>query len=775
MSLQAAAQEPDGADAGQSVQELDKVTVTAQKFGIGQARAAFEVGKEEIEQRPMGADISQSLARVPGVQVSTGDARGGSFSFEMYMRGLTDEQIGLTLDGIPTGDSRFNGGSPPARFIESSNISRIEVSQSSGEIGAPSRFALGGFINFMTDDPATEFGGTTEFGIGQYGFRRAFARLDTGESQSGWSAYLTASRQESDNWAGPDSRSSERDHFELKVLKTFYSGSRISARVSYNDQRDNDYNIVTKGEFENNPNTDRATDAISGIPAIDVDYGGALGGERKDWLAYVNGDFLLGENVTLKVNPYFQSLKGESYRYQDRSRILSGGDPRAVLGYNANGGAIRPSLTTLRDSNAYGGPADMRVTPRDRDRYGVTAEVVLDDIIQGHSFRLGGWYEDSKSSERRNFHPLSNPATSVAYDRGLLNYVEYERHANLDTTMFYLQDRMRFLDERLKVDLGATYYDVGYEAWSPLEYSSRLRFNQTSGLNAKLGTAYELSDGLELFGGYAQNFSGIPEDAFLGSTAIINPGTLKALESENVDLGLRYAKDDYAFSVQLYQVKLKNGVGIVPRATADEIEPDEIVRGNVATEAVNTAGQRNRGVELTGFADWGALDLYASYAYQDAKHDDPPVGSEARKRLAAIGIIGGARVRDIPRHSVFTQLGWEPGEHLRFDLNASYVGKRVGGHIIHPTTFEEVAIENLDSHVVVGLGARYAIRREGWPETDIVLNVDNLFDKDYLGSVSGATATQPEFGLLSGTGIYTLDRYFIGSPRTWTLSLRLRF
>lgn len=775
-SLQVMAQESTTADAqAASVQELDKVTVTAEKFGIGLARAAFQLNKEDIDQRPMGADITQSLAGVPGLQVSTGDARGGSFSFEMYMRGLSDEQIGLTLDGVPTGDSRFNGGSPPTRFIESSNTSRIEVSQSSGEIGAPSRFALGGFVNFVTDDPAQEFSATTEFGVGEYGFRRGFARLDTGESRNGFSAYASASRQEGDIWSGPDSRSFQRDHFELKALKVFENTSRISARVSYNDQRDNDFNIVTKGEFQADPNSDRATDAISGIPAIDVNFGGALGGTRKDLLAYVNGDFAVGSHVALRVNPYFQSLEGESYRYQDRSRILSGGDPRAVLGYTANGGAIRPALTTLRNSNAVGGPADMRVTPRDRDRYGVTAELEFRDLIEGHTFRLGGWYEDSDSTENRNFFPLIDSATSVAYDRGRLNYVEYERHARLATTMLYVQDQMRFFGERLKFDMGATYYDIGYEAWSPLEYSSRLKFSQTSGINAKFGAAYSLAKGLELFGGYARNFSGIPEDAFLGSTAVIRPGTLKPLESENVDFGLRLAAGRSAFSAQIYQVKLKNGVGIVPRLAGQEIEPEEIVRGNVATEAVNTAGQVNRGLELTGFTDLGAVDIYATFAYQDARHDDPPAGSEDRERLAAIAIIGGAGVRDIPRHRAFVRLGWKPTESLRFDLSGNYSGARVGGHIVRPGTFDEVAVETLPSYFVVGLGARYSIRRERWPETDIALNVDNLFDEHYIASVTGATATQPEFGLTVPPGAYTLDRYFIGAPRTWTLSLRLRF
>jgi len=127
-----------------STQELEVIEVLGQKIGAGESRATFVIGEQDIEERPLGAEITQSLAKVPGVQISTGDARGGSFSFEMYLRGLNKEQIGLTVDGIPTGDARFNGGSPPQRFIESSNIASIEVSQSAGDIGAPSRFALGG-------------------------------------------------------------------------------------------------------------------------------------------------------------------------------------------------------------------------------------------------------------------------------------------------------------------------------------------------------------------------------------------------------------------------------------------------------------------------------------------------------------------------------------------------------------------------------------------------------------------------------------------------------
>jgi iron complex outermembrane receptor protein len=291
-----------------------------------------------------------------------------------------------------------------------------------------------------------------------------------------------------------------------------------------------------------------------------------------------------------------------------------------------------------------------------------------------------------------------------------------------------------------------------------------------------------LADGWELFGGYAKNFAGIPEDAFLGSTAVISPKALDPVETENLDLGLRYVKPNMAFSLQAYDVDLKNNVGIVTRDPTATLEPEEVIRGNVATKAVNIAGVKTKGVELTGYYDFGVVDLYGSYSRQDAKHDDPAAGSAARKALASVAIIGGAGVRDIPKNSVYAQVGWKPLGGLKIDANVRYVGDRVGGHIVAPTTFQELGVEMIDGYALVGLTATYDLKRadnsKGWsvPDLRFQFNVDNLFDKEYIGAVSGSTATQPEFGYTIATpNARTLDRYFVGAPRTYTLSVRARF
>lgn len=754
-----------------SVADPNDIIVTGAKIGAGKGRATFELDRGDIEDRPLGADITQSLAKVPGVKVSTGDARGGSFSFEIFLRGLNKEQIGFTLDGIPTGDTRFNGGSPPQRFIESSNIGAITVSQSAGDVGAPSRFALGGFIDFRSDDPAKKFGVTVEGGGGSYKYTREFVRLDTGELEHGLTAYASFSHSYNDNWAGEDARHSSHSHAEAKVAKQFDSGSFVKARVVYNRQFDNDFNIVTLPQFRANPHGDGLNDTLTGIPNTDLLYGGTFGGKRKDFMAYMNAGLVLGDHITLTANPYYQTLDGYSLSYQNRRRVLTGGDPYAVTGYAANGGAIRPALTTITaGSNLVGGPADMRVTPRDRERYGTTAELKAVDLIPRNTFRVGLWIEGGTSHEERDFYSIIPSTTSLGWQVGKPSYVQYRRQTSIRTFEAYAQDSVAIIPDVLRLDAGLTWYQVHYTAQSPLEYAARLSFSQHSPVQPKVSLSYKPLAHVELFGGYAQNFSGISEDAFLGSTAVIQPGDLKALTSENFDGGVRYTNGPFAFSVQGFHVHLKNGVGIVPNDPT-VTDPIDIQRGNVATRAASIKGQSTDGIELTGLANFRWIDLYATYSYQNAKYDDAAPGSRDRLNLTSVAIIPGTAVRDIPRHSVYAEATLKPVRDLSLQANVHYISSRVGADIVAPTTFQEIGIERIPGYTLVGLSARYRVGFLPLKSAFIQLNVDNLFDKGYIASVSSATATSTETGLPGRS----LGRYFVGAPRTFTASFQVKY
>lgn len=764
------AQAEDDDKAGGSV--IEEVTVLGKIFGSGLSRATFELSKEDIEQRPLGAEITQSLDKIPGLQVSTGDSRGGSFSFELYLRGLQDQQIGLSIDGIPGGDARFNGGTPPNRYVESSNVSSIKVSQSSGEIGSPSTSALGGFIGFQTDDPKQEFGIDVEWGTGDFDYDRVFLRVDSGEILPGLTAYASYSEQNNEIFTGPNNRDRDREHFEAKLKKEFNNGSTVRYRYSYNKLEDNDFGIVSLGDFQNDPTSDTVNDVFTGNPSLDggfTGFGGALGGSREDHFTYFNIDLVVNENISLSFNPYYHELAGESFAYQTNASAGSVATDADGNDLDANGNII----------------TDMRVTPRDRKRYGVTGEIRLDDLFPNHSIRAGFWVENDKTNEDRNFFAVINPRTGIEFDRGMLRSVAYRRNLETEVRYLYIEDSISLLDDRLNLNIGLTHHDVDYSYDSPLEGNPGASISaKTNDVDIKVGVVYKFTDDLEGFVGYSQNFGGIFEDSFLGNSFALDPSSIEPETTENVDLGLRYVTgdfigDSFAASLQAYYIDFSNRLTTGP-TNIDPANIASVINGNSATQVINQGGVESWGIELTNSIAWGNFDLYATYSFQQSewKEDDPTQG-----------IVKGVQTQDIPEHSFFTELAWTPIENARFGLNAKYTGTRIGANLYAPglcsflpcldqnsnalAPLELIEIQEIPSYWLVGVNASYEIKDVKGVDVRLQLNVDNLLDETYIASVTGATLATAEFGSLftplSATN--AIDRYFIGGPRTVTFSI----
>ena len=94
--------------------------------------------------------------------------------------GLSEQQIGMTIDGLPNGNSNYGGGSKANRYIDFENLARAEVSQGTSDISSPSHEALGGTINFVTNNPYEETRLRSGISLGDNNARRFYMRYDTG-------------------------------------------------------------------------------------------------------------------------------------------------------------------------------------------------------------------------------------------------------------------------------------------------------------------------------------------------------------------------------------------------------------------------------------------------------------------------------------------------------------------------------------------------------------------------------------------------------------------
>ena len=786
------------------------VQVTGQALGKGEARANSVIDLAVIAEQPAGLDPLKLLARVPGMQVSSSDALTGSFSMRLSMRGFNKEQIGISIDGIPNGSTLSNGGTMPNRLLDPANLIRVDASQTAGDLGTPSNQALGGYIDFKTRDPAKERGGEIELATGSFGYRRGFVRVDTGKSAAGTSAYLDYSHEYVRTWPGDESGRNSRRHADLRVLQDMGGGSSLRGTVSYNRFSDNDYDAVAllaessrfyKATFYGNPTTDGLTDHWTGNPAIDQNYRGTRGINSEDILAHVDWTQRFGQSGKLTVKPYWHKQEGNGWFYvpyvqlpangQVYSAVAAGARPTATVQEcyqnqyrrDANGalipvGAVAiPAGSSSAALSSAGCPAAARyaMNPVSQwgareastrrsdnaiDRKGTLAEV-SDTLGEHQRIRIGGWIERTKRDKDRNWFAVTDPKVSGAFEESALYSITQDRHYSSDTAMVYAQDKVSLLDDRLLLDLGATYQRFKEDYSSPVEFSGTRSLKVSSKLLPKLAALYRVNDDWEVFASGSKNFSAIPDSVFEGTAAVDSKNGIKPETSVNKDVGVRWTSDNgYGAALTAYKIAYRDRISI------QNGNPNgDIFSRDATTTFANQGGISSEGLELTLRAMGTAYELYANASYNDAHYSsDTP----------AEGIKSGDPVLGAPRRSAFAEATWKPTPEWRLTANAHYVGEAAGtyGTVTNTVIAGGPAVyprQYMPAYTLVGVNFTYKPRGSlfGYgSRTEFALNVDNLFDRHYLGGVGAE---------LSSSNPLTTGRYFLGSPRTLYASMRVRF
>ena len=783
-------------------QQLPTQMIIGASLGKGEARANTVIDQRAIQEQPQGLDPLKLLSRVPGLQVGSGDAVGGSFSTRLSMRGMTKEQIGLSIDGIPNGSTLSNGGSMPIRLLDPSNLSRVNVSQTAGEIGTPSNQALGGFIDFQTRDPARLRGVDVELSAGNYGYKRAFVRFDTGEIAQGLTAYVDAAHDYIRTWPGDQSGRSSRDHFDLRVLQQFDGGSSLRATVSYNDMSSNDYDAVAlsarstgyKSNFETNPESDGLTDQWTGDPAKDQNYRRTRGIDSKELFAHVDGTLKLNELTTLTLKPYYHHQEGNGWFYVPYKQLPANGQLYSPVGAtdkgpvatvqecyanqyqrNPDGSLIKlpavafPTGVTAATLKAAGCPAAAAYAMNDQsawgareastrrggyetDRTGTLAEAstVLADI---HTLRVGAWYEHIDRTKTRNWYQASDPTRSWDYADSGLYSITQDRNYRSHSSMAYAQDRMSLLDDRMELDLGATYQSFTETYRSPVEFNGTRELSVNSKLLPKVAALYRIGNEWEVFASGSKNFSAIPDSVFEGTAAVDSKNGIKPETSINKDLGVRWIGRTAGLTVQLYDIDYRDRISI------QNGNPNgDIFSRDATTTFQNQGGISSRGFDVTGRALFGALELYANYEYNDAHYtEDTPFE----------GIRGGDPVLGVARHSAFAEASWRT-DLWRAAVNVKYVGEAAGSFDVRDTSGNVTyAREYMPAYTLVGLSAGYKLPDNLFgaiAKAELTFNVDNLFNEHYLGGLGQELTTSSPL---------TSGRYFLGSPRTFFVGLKM--
>jgi iron complex outermembrane receptor protein len=685
------------ADTVDSAATVDTGAVSV--MGEGQVRASNTVTRKEFQEQQPGKNPVMALERVPGVNVTTADPYGiYEYGTDIQMRGFNSSQIGVTVDGVPMSNNAAAGGNPASRFLESENLETAKVSQGSGDLSTPSYSALGGSINYTTVDPKNEAGAQAEVSGGSFSSHREYLRLDTGKFADGTKAFVSGSRTDTEKWRGKGKNT--RKHFETKIQKVF-GENKVGLSYTYNDRFDHDYLDMSLADYQKYGRSYDLNTVWTGDPLQDQNnYTGWTNG-RTDQLLSLQGDFKLTDRARLSVVPYYQKEHGFGT-------------------YNPGHNPITKAVELMyRESRYY------------TDRYGVTSKVTYD--LGQHQLSAGLWLEKYKYRNDRNWYTTIDQSVSGAPTLDVVQ-TDFNRKFVTNSTVFFVQDSISMLNDRMKLDVGAKSIHVSRDYNDLLSSTNDRSATYSKSFLPQLGATYQLTTNEQIFGNVAKNFSA-------PSTSVLTVGTynpdLKPESSTNIDLGVRTKRQTFDASLAVYHVKYDNRILQIKDSTNRYLLNADIYS--------NVGSITSKGVELA--SNWHPVqqfNLYTALTLNQSKFDQDYQASATQ-----IVTSGGKFVPDSPKVMLFADASYHTGPYFA-GINGKYVGQRY-------STVDNT--ESAPAYEVFGLRAGYQVKKfYGVKDFRVQVNVDNLFDKSYLASMyTGTTAGNPT--------------YFTGTPRAVFLTI----
>lgn len=742
-SMHALAQEAE-TQAAEEDKDVESILVTGRNVSYANSATSTEMKKQ---QTPMTSALAL-IDNLPGVLVTEGDPFGSDeWSTTISIRGfqvnLDSQQIGMTVDGIANGNSNYGGGTKASRYIDTENLRGTVVSQGTADISSRSNEGLGGTMDFTTIRPALDEQLTVSTTFAEYNASKVYVRYDTGEIAPDTFAWISLSTQQNDDYMD-GSVTNTRDHLEGKIISTIGEVD-LTGYVSYDDAQEYTYQrVYGLAQYAQNPEWDGLTDTWSGIPYQDQVFREGWVTERENFFTYLKADFSVG-SVDFSTNVYYHENEGAGkwnpYYIADvtddgagnanselnTSSTVNGGSTLGLIYFvNSAGEALSPIDNCVSSiSSPYGGGgaevdpncyeqgaiavSSNRHTHYNKKRYGINGDFVwnttiadMDNVVRG-----GFWYEDYQRDEYRDWHKTIDASTSARYENTPY-WIQYDREFPVETLMYYVENE---LDAGFaKIRLGAKQFNVDVSKEDQFTPENNLNISSDSDVLISAGFVAPLPiNGLELFGGYAENFAAVKDAVLERDDTDIS--TVEPETADNIDFGLRYSTPGFNASLTYYTIEFENRITFVSNEDVNGIDFLESAAGGY----INDGGIESDGIEASiDYSITDSLGIYVSYTKNDSTYTDEGVSGNT--------VIGS------PEDMAVVSFDYTKGDFYA-GFSTKYVGERF---------LDQANTQETDSYIVSDLYLGKTAYDIGGSIDSVELSftVNNVFDEDYLGSIA---------------------------------------
>ncbi|CAN5152915.1 TonB-dependent receptor [soil metagenome] len=748
--------------AQEAASEVDQIVVTGKRvseasvaIGTDHATATVSITREALLSAPAGVTGLKMLESLPGFNVQANDALGMyEFGNSVSVRAFNFQQIGFLLDNIPMGRSDQFGGSPIYRYVDNENLNRVTASSGAGDVALPSYASLGPIVDYFTQKPSEDFGGAASATLGSDALKRGFLRLETGKIGP-VSAYVSGSWIKGDLWRGPGTI--DRKHYEGKLRYELPTGGDISFQTVHNDYYDYDSPSITKLQYGG-----RAGDvfgrsgrnfAYLGSVPLSTPFGTAATTaslpETVAGVPYSNANY--AQYYKFAVNKRKDHLYGLTLDtpITDAISVIATGYYEDKGGYGVSPEAYATSLTSYNNErlivSGLTAPKGLQygLSGIDGKRKGVTGKLAWKASF--NTLEVGLWLEDDDYHRTQARYNVENGNPDGA---PLLNqpvHLQRDYTSTRQTTQYFVKDTLSLLDDTLKVELGFKGTDIDYKISgyrNPADYINRrqptIKDNWKDSFLPQVGVVYNLNSRDQIFSSYSENMA-LPrgaDDVFSAASPLVTgpePETAK-----NLELGYRANRSTFNASVVVYSTKFENRLqsfaALVPGGG-----------GVTETFFQNVGAVKAYGAEFSG--QWkpellgGKVYFNTNLSYNKSKFQDDVPNYFATVQ-AATGTrtlyLDGKIVPDFPTWLVQAGVTVEPVDGLVFNLSARHITDRY-------TNFdnsEEVGEYTLwNAYLDIGDG----FAAGPFKQVKTRVNIDNIFDKDYLGTINTTVNTAASF------------------------------
>ena len=593
--------------------------------------------------------------------------------------------------------------------------------------------------------------------------------MDSGEILPGTRAWLSVSRTDSSDFF-EGSAENEREHVSAKIVseQEFFT---LTGYYSYDDTHEDNYQRVTRAEFNADDSSDRLMGTWTGVPYIDQVYRPGWSTLRENSLGYLKLAF---ENSSFSGNvtgyyhdnngrgdwlpPYLVANDGDLVTFVDNDgqplsyfdltadgyqEVVSIAGCQSTLTFPYGGGSAAYDPSCQDTSNGVVPVGSYRHTHYSKTRLGVTADFAWTAQLgeAENTLRGGLWAEDYQRDESRNWHKITDSSVSFAFD-GIPYFSQYDNEFDVTTYMVYLEDSVEIAD--VTVRLGAKQFYVNLDKYNVFTGVSGPKVDSDSDLLPTFGIVYNTPvEGLEIFAGYAENFAAIKDVVLESQQAVqnIEPETAK-----NTDIGVRYQNGKMQVSAVYYDIEFENRIEYF--GSTGSISGGADYLSEIEGTYINAGGIESSGIELAfNYAINENFSFYSAYTYNDSTY----LGTGDANVDTVIGVIPGNTVIGSPENMLVLTLDWTQGNYYA-GASQKWVDERF---ITTDNSSDNIAPDFSVWNVYAGTDIDF--NSKVIESLNVHLTVNNLLDENYLSGISGNWGA------------------WIGAPRTAVLGLTAKF